>query len=513
MIFDLNEASADCTLSCDVAVVGAGIAGSILACELARTGRRVVLLESGGRTQEGETHPLNRVVQGADEYRGAEHGRFRCLGGTSTRWGGALIPFQREDIEPDWPLDFAELAAQLERAERLFAVPHGPYELAAEDRALGASSAQFRVRAAKWPGFRRRNVARLLETSLESPGGPAVWLNAHLTAMKLDDNGRVSGLEARGSHAALRLAASEVVIAAGAIESTRLLLKLDADLGGRLSNGSDCLGRYFHDHLSAPVAQIVRPRRRELTRLTGFRFEGSAMRNVRFELDGGMRREAALPGAFVHVASNSRTADGFDALRGIYRSVQRRALPSAADIGQLAVNAGWLSRAAWTRFVHQRVLPPDSCDFETHLVIEQVPVAGNRISLSPDQRDAFGVPLAHIKWRVSDTDLRNAQSVLAAFAKYWSGNARALLGDLALYPRDQWAESLMRGGGIYHPGGTLRLAATRSNGVVDADLRVFGVPNLRVLSTAVFPNGGSANPTLMLILFALRAADQLSAGS
>jgi GDP-D-mannose dehydratase len=56
------------------------------------------------------------------------------------------------------------------------------------------------------------------------------------------------------------------------------------------------------------------------------------------------------------------------------------------------------------------------------------------------------------------------------------------------------------------PYGVAKLAAA----VVDRDLRVFGAPNLRVLSTATFPNGGSANPTLMLVLFALRMADQLS---
>jgi choline dehydrogenase-like flavoprotein len=45
--------------------------------------------------------------------------------------------------------------------------------------------------------------------------------------------------------------------------------------------------------------------------------------------------------------------------------------------------------------------------------------------------------------------------------------------------------------------------------VVDDNLRTFAVPNLWVLSTSVFPSGGSANPTLMLMLFAMRLADKL----
>src|SRR5579863_4870131 len=81
----------------DVAIVGAGIAGLLLATRLRRHGLRVTVLESGGFEQNGETHPLNRVVQTGDAYSGATRGRFRCLGGTSTRWGGALLPYLTND--------------------------------------------------------------------------------------------------------------------------------------------------------------------------------------------------------------------------------------------------------------------------------------------------------------------------------------------------------------------------------------------------------------------------------
>jgi choline dehydrogenase-like flavoprotein len=53
-----------------------------------------------------------------------------------------------------------------------------------------------------------------------------------------------------------------------------------------------------------------------------------------------------------------------------------------------------------------------------------------------------------------------------------------------------------------------RSAAT---GVVDANLRTFRVSNLHVVSTSAFPSGGGANPTFMLMAFALRAANRLAA--
>jgi len=525
MIVDLNDAAAaDEPLRCDVAIIGAGIAGSIMACELSTKGQRVVVLESGGLTQHDETHPLNRVVQTAQRYDGAERGRCRCLGGTSSRWGGALIPFQAGDLEDSrstgsqapWPIRLEELDPYVARAEAIFDLPPGTYDAPAAGLDAGTAQAEgsFRLRAAKWPSFRNRNVATIFEAQMRSPEGPMVWLNATLTAITLAENGRASRLCARSpAGSTLTLLPTEVLLAGGAIESTRLLLKLDADYDRRLSRSSDLIGRYFHDHLSAAVARIAVRDRKKLDRLTGFRFQGSGMRNVRFEVDGARGRNQGLPGAFVHIAFSASAPNGFDGLRGIYRALQRGGLPESRDVSLLARNAGWLARAAWKRFVERRVLPPDDVEYETHVVTEQVPVASNRITLSDRERDAFGVPLAEIEWRVSPRDIDNSQAVLDAFVKYWCAMPLAELGTLEVYDRSRWSAALAEGGGIYHPGGSLRMAASSAEGVVDKDLRVFGVPNLRVVSTATFPSGGSANPTMMLILFALRAADQIAAAS
>ena len=513
MIRDLNESqSRSDSRECDVAIIGAGVAGLIMACELARRGIRVVVLESGGMTQDQETHPYNRVINTGQEYRGAEQGRFRCLGGTSTRWGGALIPFRAGDLTRSghngggaaWPVALDVLLPHLNRAEAIFGLPPGPYELASE------KGASFRVRSPKWPMFRNRNLAHLYAEAVKSPNGPEVWLNATLTRMDLDEGGRIASVCATSANGCtLTVRAREIVIAAGAIESTRLLLQLDAQHGGRLENGRDVMGRYFHDHLSAAVARVAVTDRTRLDRTTGFRFEASGMRNIRFERNCTASHDDRLPGAFAHVAFATSERGGFDGLRDIYRALQKKAMPSAESLALLARDSGWLARAAWARFIERRVLAPDRAHYEVHLVTEQVPAAENRIRLSSTERDAFGIPLAEITWRVSRDDIDNSQALLDLFAAYWSSSPLSRCGTLDIYNRDVWSDALASGGGIYHPGGSLRMARSKREGVVDSDLRVFGVANLRVVSTACFPTGGSANPTMMLILFALRAVDQL----
>ncbi len=133
LITDLaEEINHDAKVETDVLVVGAGIAGIFLAVRLRRLGIRVVILESGSRTQAEQVHPLNRVVQLGESYNGASAGRFRCLGGTSTRWGGALIPFAPNDLLPrtylnlsGFPIEAGDITKYINDVEGMFGVDDG----------------------------------------------------------------------------------------------------------------------------------------------------------------------------------------------------------------------------------------------------------------------------------------------------------------------------------------------------------------------------------------------------
>ncbi|MDQ6703635.1 MAG: FAD-binding protein [Pseudomonadota bacterium] len=263
MIRDLAEVPASAEdIAADVLVIGAGIAGLLIATRLARAGRRVFVAESGGLTQFDDIHPLNEVEQLGDIYAAAVHGRFRCLGGTSTRWGGAMLPFQPADLAPhsagwnvDWPVSLDTLIAYQSEVERLFKLGSGPYDVPDIMSGPGGSSGRFMGRLAKGPAFRLRNVATLLAADIHAKGGPDIWLNATATSFVLDPAGRVAKVKMRsGNGNTLSVAARETVIAAGAIEATRLLLITDRQHDHRIFAPDNVLGRYLHDHLSMPVA-------------------------------------------------------------------------------------------------------------------------------------------------------------------------------------------------------------------------------------------------------------------
>jgi choline dehydrogenase-like flavoprotein len=208
----------------------------------------------------------------------------------------------------------------------------------------------------------------------------------------------------------------------------------------------------------------------------------------------------------VHIGFSN--TQGFDAFRNVYRKLQRGGIPNVRDVIALAAAVPWLSRAVWWRLAEKRLLFPDGAELDVHIVIEQEPRAENRIGLSRRRMDEHGCPLATIDWRVHDNDAVNALALARAFVSAWNRGAFAQLATIELN-NDDVRSALVQGGGIFHPGGTVRMGTDVSRGVVDSELRTFRVPNLSVVSTATFPTGGGSNPTMMLMMAALRAADRI----
>lgn len=185
-----------------------------------------------------------------------------------------------------------------------------------------------------------------------------------------------------------------------------------------------------------------------------------------------------------------------------------RRLPPATVGIDLARNLPWLVRAIWWRFVHKRLLFPANSRLIAYMVIEQSPVLENRIALSEDHFDPLGVPLAEIDWRIGDADIDRLHRSADLFEETWKKAELSDYGDWQRFPPASLEHSARDSEGIFHPTGSTRLGLDPASGVVDRDLRLFALPQIQLLSTSVLPTGGGANPTMMLMLLALRCVDQ-----
>jgi choline dehydrogenase-like flavoprotein len=140
---------------------------------------------------------------------------------------------------------------------------------------------------------------------------------------------------------------------------------------------------------------------------------------------------------------------------------------------------------------------------------EQLPNPDSRLTLA-EARDALGQPRLRIDLRFTEAD---AAAVLRAHAalEAWLGRNRLARLEHYAPPGERAALVLANARDGAHQVGTIRMAATAADGLVDGRCRSFEVPNLFVVSTAVLPTSGQANPTLTAVQLGLRLAADLAA--
>jgi choline dehydrogenase-like flavoprotein len=142
------------------------------------------------------------------------------------------------------------------------------------------------------------------------------------------------------------------------------------------------------------------------------------------------------------------------------------------------------------------------------LMCEQQPSRDSYIALGRE-RDRFGARKAQLHWRIGrltwDTVLGFCRTLDDEIQRLGLGHVRlfdALRADASDY-ESHFSD-------VNHHMGGARMSASRTDGVVDDRLQIWGIPNLYVCSAAVFPTSSHSNPTLTLLALAARLVDRLS---
>ena len=132
------------------------------------------------------------------------------------------------------------------------------------------------------------------------------------------------------------------------------------------------------------------------------------------------------------------------------------------------------------------------------------------MTLDESHVDASGLPKVHLHWQLSRIDKESVIRSHEILAEQFAGSGLGVLVPEPEFLDDgpDWGPGL-RGG--HHHMGTVRMADTPRQGVVDRHGRVHSVTGLYVGDSAVFPTGGYANPLLTLVALAWRLGAHLRA--
>jgi choline dehydrogenase-like flavoprotein len=514
-------------LSASVCIVGAGVAGLIAATRLARVKKlRIVVVESGLKTIDPAVSALNEIDNAGDNYNGSLLGRSRGLGGTSLLWSGRLLPLTSHDTMPrpyldleGWPFDSAELDRYRQEIEALLGVDSEPYdgdvaEQLDRQALLPRHDIDFCLRWAKRPSRKNHNLAYVFRKEIERFDNLEIWLGATASHFDFDsDSRRIKTLTCINlAGKTLRVMANQFLIAAGTLETTRLLLLADRQSNGCISRHCDALGRYFNDHLGVNAATI-RPQDNTLTnRILNDRTCLKSLRHLHFELRPEVQEKHRIASAYFEIGrSELPNSSALTKTKQIVQRAKRGQVGiSYQDVRAILQDSPSLFWAAQWRWVRKQYYWPTNADLHVFIRIEQLPQWHNRICLS-DQKDALQLPKLRLEWKKTDADEKVFRVTIEKIDRYWKAH-------LAHVCKLEWKPEVLNAEvgmvnltmDLAHPAGSTRMGTALSNSVVDPHLRVHRIENLSIASASVFPSSGSANPTLTIMHLAMRAADAVA---
>jgi choline dehydrogenase-like flavoprotein len=514
---DLEEPAAGHSFHSTVCLIGGGIAGLILAMRLAKQGIQVHLLEAGGLDFEERSQALYRTEMSYQEHRGSNEGRARTFGGSSTLWGGQILPFTPDIFNPPdgspsqkWPISAQDIAAYYEEVERILGVNSLPFTsdlLSTLRRKTLPASEDILVRFSKWAPFKRRNLAKTVGIEAMAHPGVTVFTHANVASLMTiaGKRHRIESARVRNyNHREFSLTADHFVVCAGTVESSRLLL-----CSPDIPNAHDQIGRYFHDHVAFIAAEFVSPgRERAIERLGPFYVDGT-LHTCKFEASSGLRVREGLLATNGYILIDEPAESGASAVRNLLRSIQRGQLKQGigANVAPMLFGAGDVARLfLYSRFAGRRAVSKRAT-LRLTIDVEQAPDPQNRIRVSDQKEDALGIRTAIVDWRINEPERSTAARYSRIIRKYL---------EYSQMNPSQWSQSDLEDivpvmFDTNHAMGGLRMGTDALRSVVDRDLKVHGLDNLHVASCAVFPSGSSSNPTFTMMALTLRLADHLAA--
>jgi len=296
--------------------------------------------------------------------------------------------------------------------------------------------------------------------------------NAVVSHLLMNNDGKAEGVYyiERDTHTHREARAKVVVLAASALESTRILLNsASRRFPGGVGNSFGVLGHYLMDHFTLEGAGGFLP----------------SLKSSQREPTGNPA--GYLIAKYVNVGANRNK----DFLRG-YRF--------DGDASQSLYEHAFSTKGFGSQF-RRKVRQEIPCYFGIQAQGEGLPRYDNYVTLDPEKKDAWGIPALHIHASYGENE--------HAMAKAIRQDILDVLDAMKLEGPAAPAHQISVFGKNIHECGTARRGNSPKTSVLNPFNQVHDVKNVFVTDGASFVTQGCYEPTLTIMAISARAADYI----
>ncbi len=503
--------------SCDIAIIGSGPAAALYAARAAEAGRSVVLLEAGPERRLEQLYSsqlwARQLKWGGSPVE--EQGNHKVGHVFNSGWGSggggmhhyAVYPrLQPSDFSVradhghglDWPISYAQLRPHYDRVQADIGIsgdatqehwrppgddyPMPPMPLFAQSRLIATGFAQRGMHTAPLPlainsrpykgrpscqfdgwcdaGCPIGALANPLVTYLAAATAAGAELRCESTVTEVIKDGtghRLQGVRYRDASGQRQtLLANQVVLAAGTIENSRLLL------ANQLANSSGLVGSHLMSHPARSIYGLFDQPSEPTLGITG----GQLICHDRYH----PKRKA-------------------DDQYGSYQWLIGQAM-KPTDLLGIANTRPDIAGAQLDSFMREATQKVGNMVF----VAEDIANPDNRVELT-GQLDQHGQPLARAVHNISS----QTQALVQAATQEGLDIFRAA------GVAEPWHGPLI---GMHILGGT-PIGQDAASSVADSHGRSHDIDNLWIAGGSLFPSSGAVNPTFTLLALADRGANAM----
>ncbi len=444
------------------------------------------------------------------------------VGGKTNIWGRVSLRYSdlnfeepaKDGWEIPWPITYREIAPYYDNVERKIGVcggdddtpwlPGSTNHLPPPNLRCGEVLVRKAAMSAKYPvvNIRRAVLTRahngrspchfcgacergcdigaffnsydyLLKDSLET-GNLELVESALVEEVLVNDEGLASGVRYfdRRTGRERTVPAKRVIVAASAVDSTRLLLNSKSrQHPNGIGNGSDVIGRYLVEQVRVQV-QAFAP---ELIGAAASNDDGISGGHIyipRFEhTDGGRGylRGFGIPVTGVGCASNARFAKSLGGFGLSYKQAVKELYPAVFKLTPYG---------------------------------EVLPYRHNRISVDGTPNDRFGYPLLRIEYDIGENERKMVSRMYDVVEEILDG--------MKAEPLPYERGSIERFGTSIHEHGTCRMGDDPRRSALNRYNQMHEVKNVFVMDGSAFPTATEKNPTLTILALAWRASDYMA---